>query len=109
MDEGGEVLLGGGPPHMEDDIVAVESPLRPDPLPGDVRPEPVRIHAGRDHVGDVGPRGDGEDLVQAGTAWEDDALRLPQEALQMETQATLEPVEARADRRGGTGVARGSR
>src|SRR5207247_10723799 len=59
VDQGRQVLLRRDAADVEDDIVAVQAPLRAHALAGDVRPEPVRIDAGRDQVRDPSGRTSG--------------------------------------------------
>src|SRR5438034_741508 len=98
VDQGGQVLLRRDAAYVQDDVMAVQPPLRPDALARDVRPEPLGVHARRDHVRDVRPRRERHDLVEDGAARDDDALGLPEEDLQVKAEAPLEQMEVEAER-----------
>src|SRR2546427_4855767 len=76
MDEGREILLRRDAADVEEDVVPVQAPLRPDALTRVSGVEPLGVHTRGDDVRDFRGRGEGEDFLEDCAARDDDALGL---------------------------------
>src|SRR3989442_2603478 len=100
MNEGREILLRRDAADVEEDVVPVEAPLRPDALARVSRVEPLRVHARGDDVRDFRGRGEGEDFLEDRAGRDDDAMGLAEEHTEVEAQAALEQMKVQAERGG---------